>query len=117
MNDISNVVAFIIMAFVPIIIINIFWLKAQKEFLLLYKKKFSPKAPLFPEEIVSLMLNYPSRFIRSIPYILFGRFMLLFRKYDDPVLNKSAKKVRTYFWVILLILIFNFLFQLFFFVL
>lgn len=49
--------------------------------------------------------------------ILFGRFKLIWKKYNDPQLDKAAGKVRRYFWIILAILIFNFLFQLFFFVL
>lgn len=113
----DNVTFAILFCVVPVVILNIFWLKAQKEFLLLYKEKILPKALLFPEEISSLLFSQPGKFIKSIPYILFGRFKLLWKKYDDPQLDKAAEKVRRYFWIILAILIFNFLFQLFFFVL
>lgn len=113
----DNVAFAILFCVIPVVILNIFWLKAQKEFLLLYKKEFFPNTPLFPEEIVSLLFNQPTKFIKSIPYILFGRFMLFFKRYNDLDLNKSAKKVRNYFWIIFLILILNFLFQLFYFVL
>lgn len=113
----SNLSFFFIFGIIPVIIINSFWLKAQKKFLSLYKKDFSLKTPLSSEEIINLCLNKPGHFIKNIPYILFGRFSLFFRKYNNSELNKTAKKARDYFWIILLILILNFLFQLFYFVL
>lgn len=113
----SNVLAFIIMAFIPIIVINFFWVKSQKQFIELYKKRLKPSFPIDPDGLLKYLFENPRGFVKKIPWILFGRLKLIWQKYDDPQLDKAAGKVRRYFWVILAILIFNFFFQLFFFIL
>lgn len=88
---------FVIIGVLPIMFINFFWAKAQVDFLRLYKRKVHTDLPIDFNDVSYLLFDNPLEFVKKIPWLLFGRFMLTFKKYDDLQLNEAAKKVRRYF--------------------
>ncbi len=76
-----------------------------------------PSKALFPDEIISGLFSSPKSLFSNLSWIIFGRFFLFFKKYEDHELNNQAKKVRRFFWLILIILVLNFIFQIFYFIL
>ena len=100
---------FIISTVLPVIIVGFFWAKTSKDYLKLYRKKINPSYPLSAEEIKQKYHHDSLQFIIDLPYLLKTRWIIFWESHQDRELNILAVKLRSYFYLIVLIMLANFI--------
>ncbi len=93
----------------PIIIVGFFWAKTSRNYLKLYRKKINPTYPLSAEEIKQKYYHDSFQFIIDLPYLLKTRWIIFWESHQDKELNSLAVKLRRYFYLIVLIILANFI--------
>jgi hypothetical protein len=96
---------FFFLLIVPFIPLTYFLVKAQLEFLSLYKKKYKPTHPVLPRDLKNVVHHKPQSILSEIKYLSLNTPSWYWKDYKDEQLNKLAKRVRLIFYFMLLIMI------------
>lgn len=103
-----------IIFFIPILIAAIFWIKAQREFEEVYRLKKKPSFPVTQEERMRKVEKEPLKFLMESPRGTTVLWKESFKHHSDPELDKAAKAVKKWFYVVVLVFTLSIVFSIIF---